>query len=349
MTRALITGITGQDGIYLSELLLKKGYEVYGLMRRTSAGPPHIFDEHHMETGIKLIYGDIRDLSSVKRALAIAKPDEVYNLAAQSHVGVSFECPEETWEINYFGLGRIVVEAVAQNQDVKIYQASTSEMFGTTPPQQNENAAFAPVSPYAKSKLQAHKDYVVGYRERDQLFICSGILFNHESPHRGRHFVTRKVTHSLAKIKLGLQEALELGNLSAKRDWGHARDYVRAMHLMLSQETPEDFVIATGRQHTVRELVTCAAAVVGITITWEGEGESEIGRDQHGVVRVRVNPKFYRPNEVQDLQGDARKAKEKLGWTPTTTFEELIAEMVHADYKYHAQTKTHIPPLTTSS
>ena len=222
--RALITGITGQDGSYLAELLLDKGYEVFGFMRRSSTEPLLRIEKLVLDKRINLINGDLRDKAAIVRAVVEAQPHEIYNLAAQSDVGISFRCPEETWEINYHGLGRLVNTVLESKLSPKIYQASTSEMFGETPPPQNESSLFQPVSPYAKAKLRAHEDYVVGYREKHGLFICSGILFNHESPRRGKHFVTRKITHSLAKIKLGLQECLELGNLEAKRDWGHAKD-----------------------------------------------------------------------------------------------------------------------------
>lgn len=332
--RALITGLTGQDGTYLAELLLDRDYEVYGLMRRTSAGPSDLIENLHLDRGLHILHGDIRDVSAVTRAIEESQPDEIYNLAAQSHVGLSFKCPEETLEINYHGLGRIVIAAMERNPHVRIYQASTSEMFGSTPPPQNEESPFNPVSPYAEAKLRAHEDYVVGYRNRHNLFICSGILFNHESPRRGKQFVTRKVTYSLAKLKLGLQDRVELGNLSAKRDWGHARDYVQAMRLILAQDKPEDFVIATGIQHTVRELVSTAAAALDLSIRWEGEGENEVGLNADGQVIVAVNPEFYRPREVHDLLGDASKARNVLGWEPSISFEELIGEMTRADYDY---------------
>lgn len=349
MKRALITGVTGQDGSYLAEHLLSQGYEVFGLMRRTSAGPPPVFEEAHMVKGVQLLYGDLRDLSSVKRALDISKPDEIYNLAAQSHVGISFDCPEEVWEINYHGLGRVVIEAKAQNPQVRIYQASTSEMFGTTPPPQHETSGFNPVSPYAEAKLRAHRDYVVNYRERDGLFICSGILFNHESPRRGKHFVTRKITHSLVKIKLGLQDVLELGNLSALRDWGDARDYVKIMHRMLQNEVPTDYVIATGTQHSVRDFAIAAASVLGMKLTFEGEGENEVARDQDGRIIIRVNPKFYRPREVQNLLGDPSKAKRELNFTLSIPFETMVRDMVEADFELVSKHHAPVQPLNASS
>lgn len=331
MKRALITGVTGQDGSYLAESLIQKGYEVFGLLRRTSAGPPSYIEELHTQKKLHLIHGDLRDLSAVRLAIEESKPDEIYNLAAQSHVGVSFKCPDETWEINYAGLGRVVHEAQAQNPGVRIYHASTSEMFGATPPPQNEQSPFDPVSPYALAKLKAYQDYVLGYRERDGLHIVSGILFNHESPRRGRHFVTRKITLSLAKIKLGLQDVLELGNLSATRDWGHAREYVEAMIAMVQAEKPDDYVVATGVEHSVREFVTASAVALGIPLHWEGSGEDEVGLSSEGKVIVRVNPEFYRPREVQDLRGDATKAATQLGWTPRISFEDLVKEMTASD------------------
>lgn len=330
--RALITGVTGQDGSYLAELLLDKGYEVFGLVRRTSAGPNEIVESLHRERGLRLIYGDLHDEASIVRALNIAQPDEVYNLASQSHVGVSFELPEDAWQINYHGAGRVITQALACNSRVRIYQASSSEMFGTTPPPQDESGPFAPVSPYAQAKLRAHQEYVQGYRQGHGAYICSGILFNHESPRRGRHFVTRKITISLAKIKCGLQDRLELGNLSSKRDWGYAKEYVIAMHQMLQQDQAEDFVIATGVQHSVREFVSAAAEVLDMPIRWEGKGESEIGKNEKGQVIISVNPKFFRAHEICDLVGNASKAARILGWSAKTTFEELVRMMAMADY-----------------
>jgi GDPmannose 4,6-dehydratase len=329
--RALITGITGQDGSYLAELLSDKGYKVYGLMRRTSLDPTLRIEHLNLEHKITLLYGNMRDSASLARALEEAKPDEIYNLAAQSHVGVSFKCPEETWEINYHGLGRLIHEAMKINPKVRIYQASTSEMFGQTAPPQKETSSMKPVSPYAESKLKAHEDYVVGYRKQHGLYICSGILFNHESPRRGKNFVTRKITISLAKIRLGLQDVLELGNLDAKRDWGFAGDYVVVMWKMLQQTKPEDFVIATGEMHTVREFVEAAAKHLGIKITWFGRGVKEVGKNEEGKIIVKVNPKYYRPVETNDLRGDSRKAQRKLKWKPTTTFDGLVELMIKSD------------------
>ena len=327
--RAFVTGFTGQDGSYLSELLLKKGYEVHVLVRRSSTDPfPRV---SHLKNQIKIHYGDLRDYGALQRAIVESDPHEVYNLAAQSDVGISFKCPEETYEINHAGVGRLVDIIMEHNPKIRMYQASTSEMFGSTPPPQNELSPLVPVSPYGKAKTSAHRDYVQGYRDRHGLFICSGILFNHESPRRGEHFVTRKITISLAAIKLGQQEELSLGNLNATRDWGFAGDYVEAMWQMLQRDTPEDFVIATGESHSVREFVDAATKELQMPLTWEGEGVDEVGRDEHGVIRVRVNPIFYRPNEVHNLKGDPRKAIEELGWKPKTTFEELVRMMTQAD------------------
>lgn len=331
MKKALITGITGQDGSYLAEFLLKKGYKVYGLVRRTSNDPFARFDYPNIR--IHKIDGNLRDLNSIARAMQQVVPDEVYNLAAQSHVGVSFSCPEETEDINYYGVGRIVNEAIKVNPKVKIYQASTSEMFGSSKPSQNEKTPFNPVSPYAKAKLQAHQDFVVNIRNKGY-FVCSGILFNHESPRRGAQFVTRKITISLAKVKLGLQPFLELGNLDARRDWGFAGDYVEAMWKILQQKTPEDFVIATGESHTVREFVNESAKVLGINLTWSLKGKNEIGKDQNGRTIVKINPKFYRPTEVDYLCGDAEKARRKLDWSPKVLFKELVKIMTINDYKF---------------
>lgn len=329
--RAFITGITGQDGSYLAELLLAKSYRVAGLVRRSSNDPLVRLTEKTRK-GVTLHYGDLRDSGALHRALALAKPDEVYNLAAQSDVGISFSVSEETFEINCYGLNRLIRAAVAANPRVRIYHASTSEMFGSTRPPQNERSAFHPVSPYGESKLAAYEDYVVGYRERHGLCICSGILFNHESPRRGEHFVTRKITLSLAKIKLGRQRVLELGNLDARRDWGYAPDYVEAMWRMLRQRgTPKDYVIATGETHSVREFLAAAARALEMPLTFRGKGVDEVALDERGRVVVRVNKKFYRPREVRALRGDPRRAARDLKWKPHTTFEELVGIMARAD------------------
>jgi GDPmannose 4,6-dehydratase len=337
MKKALITGITGQDGSYLAEHLLKLGYEVSGFIRRTSLDPFQRIEDDKVLRNIRVTYGNLRDSASIARVLEETQPDEIYNLAAQSDVGISFKVPEETMEINYYGVGRLVNEAMKHNPSVRIYQASTSEMFGKTHPPQNEESVFAPVSPYGEAKLKAHEDYVRGYRERYGLFICSGILFNHESPRRGAHFVTRKITISLAKIKLGLQEKFSLGNLEAKRDWGFAGDYVKAMQLMLSQEKPEDYVIATGESHTVRDFVEAAASVLDMPLTWSGEGTEEVAKDSEGKTILTINPDFYRPTEVDYLLGDNKKARTQLGWEPTVTFKELVEMMVRADMEHVAK------------
>lgn len=331
--RALITGITGQDGSYLAEYLLERGYEVWGLVRRTSLDPHMRIMHMTLPKHIKIVYGNLRDEATLREALAVSKPDEIYNLAAQSDVGISFKCPDETMDVNYYGLGRLVHQAMKQNPKVRIYQASTSEMFGRTKPPQNERSPFQPVSPYGESKLRAHEDYVKGYRKKHGLFICSGFLFNHESSRRGEHFVTRKITISLAKVKLGLQKSLVLGNLDAGRDWGYAGDYVRAMHLMLQQKMPDDYVIATGETHTVREFVNAAAEAIDMPLTWSGKGLSEVAKTKDGRTVLTISEEFYRPNEVDSLLGDSRKAQKKLGWKVGITFIELVRMMAKADYE----------------
>lgn len=329
---ALISGITGQDGSYLAEFLLDKGYEVFGFMRRSSTEPLLRIEQLVLDKKIKLINGNMRDLTTIEEALKESQPHEIYNLAAQSDVGISFDCPDETLDVNCYGLAKLVDTVIELGLNSRIYQASTSEMFGSTPPPQNEQSDFSPVSPYAKAKLRAHEKYVVGYRERYGLFICSGILFNHESPRRGKHFVTRKITHSLAKIKLGLQECLELGSLEARRDWGFAGDYVEAMWLMLRHYEPDDFVIATGENHSVEEFVDAAAKFLGIKILWQGEGLNRVGINYYGgKTIVRVNPQFYRPSEIKNLLGDSQKARTVLGWKPKMTFDQLVESMVLAD------------------
>jgi len=331
--RALITGITGQDGSYLADYLLSLGYEVWGLVRRTSLDPLMRLERAAPNPRTHLVYGNLRDSASIARALTEAQPDEIYNLAAQSDVGISFKCPEETFEINYFGLGRLIQEVQHICPKARIYQASTSEMFGATKPPQNEQSSLAPVSPYGESKTKAHQDFVVAYRERYGMFICSGILFNHESPRRGEHFVTRKVTISLSKIKLGMQKSFVLGNLEAKRDWGFAGDYIRAMHLMLQEKKPDDYVIATGIAHSVREFVEEAARSLDMKITWKGSGLDEIGVDAAGNTIITVDKKFYRPHEVNALRGDPSKAAKKLGWKPQVKFEQLVQMMTKSDFE----------------
>jgi GDPmannose 4,6-dehydratase len=329
--KALITGITGQDGSYLAELLIDKGYEVYGFMRRTSTDP-FARIEHLYESGkLKLIYGNMRDLPTIKNAVEQVVPDEVYNLAAQSHVGISFVCPDETKDINETGVERLLSEVFRVNPKARFYQASTSEMFGSTNPPQSETSPFQPVSPYAEAKLNGHK-MVLEYRKKG-FYAVSGFLFNHESPRRGKHFVTRKLTHSLVKVKLGLQDMVRLGNLEAKRDWGFAGDYVEAMWLLLQQETPDDFVIATGESYSVRDFVEAVGKELGIEITWKGEGLNEIGVDQNGKTVIKIEEKYFRPHEVDFLQGDSTKARTKLGWKPKVSFAQLVKMMVDSDLK----------------
>ena len=329
--KALITGITGQDGSYLAELLLDKGYEIFGFMRRTSTDPFIRIEDLYVKGKVKLIYGNMRDLPTIERALAEVNPDEIYNLAAQSHVGVSFECPDETFDINHKGVERLLATAFAQNSTIKVYQASTSEMFGATPPPQSESSTFMPVSPYGEAKLKAHQ--LIGeYREKG-MFAVSGILFNHESPRRGKHFVTRKLTHSLVKVKLGLQDIVRIGNLEAKRDWGFAGDYAEAMWLKMQAEEPSDYVIATGMSHTVRELVEAVCEELGLHIRWQGTGLEERGIDQGGKVVVEVSKRHFRPFEVNSLRGESAKALRELGWRPKVSFRELIKMMVESDLR----------------
>ncbi len=337
---ALITGVTGQDGAYLAEFLLGKGYEVHGIKRRTSLFNTdridHLYQDPH-ETGRKFIlhHGDLTDSSSLIRIIQQVQPDEIYNLAAQSHVAVSFEEPEYTANSDALGALRILeaIRILGLEKKTRFYQASTSELFGLvqeTP--QKETTPFYPRSPYAVAKLYAYW-ITVNYREAYGMYACNGILFNHESPVRGETFVTRKITRALARIKLGLQDCLFLGNMDAKRDWGHAKDYVEMQWLMLQQEQAEDFVIATGVQYSVRDFVNAAAKELGMTIRWEGQGVDEKGYDVHGKCIVAVDPRYFRPTEVETLLGDPSKAKNKLGWTPKITFDELVAEMVREDLK----------------
>jgi len=337
---ALITGITGQDGAYLAELLLSKGYVVHGIKRRTSLinteRIDHLYqDPHQDQRDFILHYGDMTDSSSLTRIVQQVQPDEIYNLAAQSHVAVSFEEPEYTADSDALGALRLLeaVRILGLEKTCRYYQASTSELFGLvqeTP--QKETTPFYPRSPYAVAKLYAHW-ITVNYREAYGLYACNGILFNHESPVRGETFVTRKITRALARIKLGLQDCLYLGNLDARRDWGHARDYVVAQWLMLQQDAPEDFVIASGAQHSVREFVAAAAAKLDMTMRWEGRGIDEKGYDANARCIVAVDPRYFRPTEVDTLLGDASKARAKLGWSPQTSFEDLVAEMVSEDLK----------------
>ena len=340
MKKALITGITGQDGAYLAELLLGKGYEVHGVKRRTSLFNTdridHLYRDPH-EKGVKLFlhHGDMTDSSSLLRIIQQVMPDEIYNLAAQSHVMVSFEEPEYTANSDALGALRVLeaMRILGLEKKTRFYQASTSELYGLvqeTP--QKETTPFYPRSPYAVAKLYAYW-ITVNYREAYGMYACNGILFNHESPVRGETFVTRKITRALARIKLGLQDCLFLGNLDARRDWGHAKDYVEMMWLMLQQERPEDFVIATGEQYSVRDFVAAAAREVGITVAWKGKGVDEKGYDARGRCIVSVDPRYFRPTEVETLLGDPSKAKEKLGWTPRIRFGELVSEMMREDLK----------------
>jgi len=346
---ALITGITGQDGAYLAELLLKKGYVVHGIKRRASLFNTdridHLYQDPHVSNrNFILHYGDLTDATNLIRIIQQVQPDEIYNLAAQSHVAVSFETPEYTANADGLGTLRILeaIRILGLEKKTRFYQASTSELYGLvqeTP--QRETTPFYPRSPYAVAKLYAYW-ITVNYREAYGIYACNGILFNHESPIRGETFVTRKITRALARIAVGLQDCLYLGNLSALRDWGHARDFIEMQWLMLQQEQPDDFVIATGVQYSVRQFVEKAAMELGITLRFEGEGESEIGivlrvdRDNAqcnpGDTIVRVDPRYYRPTEVETLLGDPSKAREKLGWTPKISLTELIHEMVDADY-----------------
>jgi GDPmannose 4,6-dehydratase len=340
MKKALITGVTGQDGAYLAELLLAKGYEVHGVKRRTSLFNTdridHLYqDPHEKNRRFILHHGDMTDSSSLTRIIQQVAPDEIYNLAAQSHVAVSFEEPEYTANSDALGALRILeaMRILGLEKKSRFYQASTSELYGLvqeTP--QKETTPFYPRSPYAVAKLYAYW-ITVNYREAYGMYACNGILFNHESPVRGETFVTRKITRALARIKLGLQDTLFLGNLDARRDWGHAKDYVEMMWLMLQQERAEDFVIATGEQHSVREFVDAAAAEVGLAIAWKGQGAAEKGYDAHGKCIVAVDPRYFRPTEVETLLGDASKAKSRLGWVPKIRFPELVAEMMREDLK----------------
>ena len=341
MKKALITGITGQDGAYLAELMLKKNYEVHGIKRRASQFNTdridHLYqDPHESERRFVLHYGDLTDSTNLIRIVQQVQPDEIYNLAAQSHVQVSFETPEYTANADALGALRLLeaIRILGLEKKTKFYQASTSELYGLvqeTP--QTEKTPFYPRSPYAAAKLYAYW-ITVNYREAYGIFGCNGILFNHESPIRGETFVTRKITRGLARIKLGFQDCLYLGNLDGKRDWGHARDYVELMWLMLQQEQPKDYVIATGIQNSVRDFVNIAGREVGIDIRWEGEGAEEKGYDRNsGKCIVAVDKRYYRPTEVESLLGDASLAQKELGWKPKTSFEEMVAEMVAQDLK----------------
>ncbi|KVW94664.1 GDP-mannose 4,6-dehydratase [Thiobacillus denitrificans] len=338
--KALITGVTGQDGAYLAEFLLEKGYEVHGIKRRTSLFNTdridHLYEGPEVKTRrFVLHHGDLTDSSSLIRIIQQVQPDEIYNLAAQSHVAVSFEEPEYTANSDALGALRILeaIRILGLEKQTRFYQASTSELFGLvqeTP--QKETTPFYPRSPYACAKLYAYW-ITINYREAYGMYACNGILFNHESPVRGETFVTRKITRALARIKLGLQECLFLGNMSARRDWGHAKDYVEMQWLMLQQEQAEDFVIATGVQYSVRDFVDAAAKELGMAIRWDGQGIDEKGYDAKGKCIVAVDARYFRPTEVETLLGDPSKAKQKLGWTPRISFAELVAEMVREDLK----------------
>jgi GDPmannose 4,6-dehydratase len=346
---ALITGVTGQDGAYLAEFLLKKGYEVHGIKRRSSLFNTdridHLYEDPHVDNRKFILhYGDLTDSTSLVRIIQAVQPDEIYNLAAQSHVAVSFEEPEYTANADGIGALRILeaIRILGLEKKTRFYQASTSELYGLVQEiPQKETTPFYPRSPYACAKLYAYW-ITINYREAYGIYACNGILFNHESPVRGETFVTRKITRAIARIALGLQDCLYLGNMSALRDWGHARDYIEMQWLMLQQDVAEDFVIATGVQYSVRQFVEFAAAELGITIRFEGEGEQEVGivaaitgdraKAKVGDVIVKVDPRYYRPTEVETLLGDPTRAREKLGWTPKTTLRELVKEMVEADY-----------------
>lgn len=345
--RALITGVTGQDGAYLAELLLDKGYEVHGVKRRTSLFNTdridHLYQDPHTEgRRFHLYYGDLTDSTNLIRILQDVQPHEIYNLGAQSHVAVSFESPEYTANSDAVGTLRLLeaVRILGLGEKTRFYQASSSELYGKVHEvPQTEMTPFYPRSPYAVAKLYAYW-ITVNYREAYGIYACNGILFNHESPLRGETFVTRKITRGLARIHEGLQDCLYLGNVEARRDWGHARDYVEMQWMMLQQEKPEDYVIATGEQHTVREFVDRAASELGIALEWAGSGVEETARlaavDGEcrvpvGQVIIRVDPRYFRPTEVETLLGDASKARERLGWSPRTSFEQLVSEMVHSD------------------
>ena len=339
---ALITGITGQDGAYLAEFLLNKGYQVHGIKRRSSSFNTeridHLYTDQHEVSNdtphLTLHYGDLSDSMSIVRIIQHVQPDEIYNLGAQSHVAVSFESPEYTADTVGLGALRILeaIRILGLEKKTRYYQASTSELYGKVQEvPQTEKTPFYPRSPYAAAKLYAYW-ITINYREAYGIYACNGILFNHESPIRGETFVTRKITRALARIKLGLQDRLYLGNMDAKRDWGHAKDYVEMQWLMLQQDKPEDFTISTGEQHTVREFVEVAAKVIGMDIEWQGKAIHETGNWQ-GKAAVSVDPRYFRPTEVETLLGDSTKAKEKLGWTPNITFAELVEEMVEADLK----------------
>ncbi|KAJ3293940.1 hypothetical protein HK104_004096 [Borealophlyctis nickersoniae] len=337
---ALITGITGQDGSYLTEFLLSKGYTVHGIIRRSSSFNTgrieHLYTDPHQGSRMVLHYGDLTDSTALVHIISKVQPTEIYNLGAQSHVKVSFDMAEYTGEVDGVGTLRLLdaIRTCGLANGVKFYQASTSELYGKvveTP--QRETTPFYPRSPYGVAKLYAYW-IVVNYREAYGMFACNGILFNHESPRRGQTFVTRKITRAVANIHLGREQCVYLGNIDARRDWGHARDYVEGMWLMLQQDVPEDYVLATGETHSVRSFVEKAFKVTGVTIEWEGEGPNEVGKDAAtGEIRVRIDPKYYRPTEVDLLLGDPSKARKKLGWTRKVNFDDLVKEMVESDLR----------------
>ena len=329
--RAFITGVTGQDGSYLAEYLAKNNYEVWGLVRYSSLDHLARIRPLVESKKLKLVRGNLTDGYSLRLALEEAKPDEIYNLAALSDVSFSQRAPSEAMEVNYFGLARLIEEALKVNPKIRIFQASSSEILKKTKPPQSEKSPRGAGNPYAEAKLKAHEDFVEGYRKHRGLFIAAGIMFNHESPRRGENFVTRKVTISLARIKLGLIESFSLGNLDAKRDWGFAGDYVRGMHLMLQAKKPEDYVLATGKTHSIRDLVETACREFGIPIEWKGKGLKEVGVS-NGKTIITIDKTFYRPNEPYEMRGDITKAKRKLGWKPEVSFQELVAMIARSDF-----------------
>lgn len=344
MRKALITGITGQDGSYLSELLLEKGYEVHGMVRRSSSFNTgridHLVrDSHKPNINLFREWGDLSDSSSISRMIERIQPDEIYNLGAQSHVRVSFEVPEYTADVVGIGVLRLLDAIKETRIETRFYQASSSEMFGSSPPPQSESTSFNPRNPYACAKTFAYWT-TVNYRDGYNLFACNGILFNHESPRRGATFVTRKVTRGLARIKLGKNDCLFLGNLEAKRDWGYAKDYVKGMWLMLQRDKPDDYVLATGIAYTVREFTEKVAALLGFDLIWEGDGVNEKGIDRiTNKTIIQIDPYFYRPTETDELLGDYSKAKRILGWEPEVKFDKLVEIMVEADYNEELETR----------
>ena len=327
--RVFITGINGQDGSYLAELLLAKKYKVFGFVQKGST------DLKNVPAKAEILYGDLKDSKSVKKAIKISRPDEVYNLAGISDLKTAFQFPEETMEINYRSVGRLLDECLKINPKVRFFQASSSEIFLQSDKPLNENSArnWQTDNPYAKAKMMADKDFIDGYRKSKNVFACSAILFNHESPRRPEKFVTRKITSTLAKIKLELADNLELGNLDALKDWGFAGDYVRAMWLMLQNNKPEDFVIATGRTHSIKEFIEVASRVLSMKISWRGDGVDSVGLDGKGRIIIKVNPDFYRPTEKYPKMGDIAKAKKILGWKPKVTFQQLVRMMVEEDVR----------------